>query len=832
MIRMKRCLSLLLALAILLAHTASLPLQTAAAQAESGLSLTVAAGFAGYYKEGKWFPVRVVLENQGAELEGTLQVRFSDIGTNAQVFASPVSLPSISRKEFTIYVFPQGYGRELEVSLTTEKKTLVLNRIQVNQVLQDYILYGILSDTSSAFNLLGQVSPPNRTAFIAQLTLQDLPDRVQALDSLDILVISNSDTGVLTPSQREAIWTWVASGGRLIVTGGANWQKTLAGLNDSDRLPVQFSKTQRISDMNEISLLSQSVYPLESVPEGILIATGKAAPDAQILASGSDSQGQTYPVVSRRLYGGGEILLLSFDPAMPPFKNWDGREDFYRRLFSYPLFQPSWLKGLRNWSQAKEAAQTLLKLGLPSPLLICGFLLFYVLLIGPLNYFFLRKIKRRELGWITTPLLVAGVSILVILVGVAFRGSQPILNRAAIIQAWEGLPQARIDGVIGIFSPLRTTYQAVADAPFMFHPLPEPSGMAARSPTIQQSAGMWRIPSLQIDISGILPFAFEGALPAPRLSHDLTLTPDDQGTVLEGEVTLESPLTLQDAVLLAPGAALQLGEISAGQPARVRLSLRRAQYGGSAMNSLPFKLTLGAGMSIPLPVSSQGDRTIEDLIGVANYYDDRETYRRYALISAALNTYYDSGGTRGGGFYLAGWSKAFPAELPPGFIRLANQSFSTEDTVAYLIALRPALHLNDEKVTLTPGLFTWQVIEGNDYAISPYDYWIYPGAIYALEFTPLIRADFNHVEGLTLHLEQSSGSGAVSGMNLSLWDFSAEDWVLLQDLRWGDNPVPEAQSLVSPDGAIRLRVETDLNTSLQLTRTDFTLVAGKIGEDK
>lgn len=72
-------------------------------------------------------------------------------------------------------------------------------------------------------------------------------------------------------------------------------------------------------------------------------------------------------------------------------------------------------------------------LGLPALGLLAGFALLYVLAVGPGNALLLRRLGRRELGWVTVPIITA-----VFLLGAFFTasGTQPKVGLAGSIRAW------------------------------------------------------------------------------------------------------------------------------------------------------------------------------------------------------------------------------------------------------------------------------------------------------------------------------------------------------------------------------------------------------------
>ncbi len=87
---------------------------------------------------------------------------------------------------------------------------------------------------------------------------------------------------------------------------------------------------------------------------------------------------------------------------------------------------PGWADGFQNWDLALEAAKSLTGLSLPLSWMVCGFLGLYVIILGPVNLFFLNKLRRRELAWVTIPVLVVVFSGIAFILGSQLRGGKPI----------------------------------------------------------------------------------------------------------------------------------------------------------------------------------------------------------------------------------------------------------------------------------------------------------------------------------------------------------------------------------------------------------------------
>ena len=482
-------------------------------------------------------------------------------------------------------------------------------------------LYGIIADQPSVYNVLSELDPPGGNANVANLTLHDLPDSAAALDSLNTLILSDVDTGDLIEAQRSALSAWIANGGRLIVTGGPGWQKTSAGLRES--LPLSPASTILLEDLSALKTFADSA----TSPGSAIVATGDLTPDAQVVLKQAET-----PLIIRRQHGLGEVVFLGFDPAdlqqvvvagsaPGSSQSWDGFLEIYRQLTQPLPNKPGWGYGVQDWYTAVSAASNIPNLNLPPVSLICGFLGLYMLAIGPINYLVVRKLKRRELAWISVPLLTIGFTAAAFLAGNLLRGNQPVLNRLALVQVWPTSGQARLTGIVGLYAPQRALYEVKADQGLLLHTTTDTTPYGYRSTgdtadwTLSNDGTAMRARVL-MDVSEVKTLGAEGEVPAPQFTPDLHLIVDSAGARVSGSVTNHSDLVLQDAVLLGPGVARQVGTVEPGQSVPVDFKLDRAARSSQATENPQYSYNNG------------GDTTLDDIVGPYNYGDANPTRRR------------------------------------------------------------------------------------------------------------------------------------------------------------------------------------------------------------
>ena len=90
---------------------------------------------------------------------------------------------------------------------------------------------------------------------------------------------------------------------------------------------------------------------------------------------------------------------------------------------------------------------------------VAGFIVLYILLIGPGDYFFLKKVlKRMELTWITFPTIVITVSLLAYYAAYVVKGTDLRVNKMDVVDIDLETNRARGTSWINLFSPQNRDY--------------------------------------------------------------------------------------------------------------------------------------------------------------------------------------------------------------------------------------------------------------------------------------------------------------------------------------------------------------------------------------
>ncbi|MCA9907587.1 MAG: hypothetical protein KC519_02985, partial [Anaerolineae bacterium] len=632
------------------------------------------------------------------------------------------------------------------------------------------------------------------------------------LDAIDLIMFSDVDTGTLAAGQRTALADWVTAGGHLVVTGGANWQTTAAGL--SELLPIMPDSAVVAEDLNPIARWMSVNDRLEAQT---LIATGDLRAGSQILIAGDADT----PLLSRRTYGAGVVDYLAADPAAAPLRSWTDLSSFWYALASSVDPQPSWNYGFTRWNEAGNAVEILPGLDLlPDVLPLFGFLALYIALIGPLNYIVLNRLNRRELAWVTIPLLIVVFSVLAYVVGSNLRGNEVTLSRLSVVQAWDDVDNARVDTVVGLLSPRRAQYDfSIPGASLRSLPATRQLGGSLIATGTQSRAEIRQSDQFQaedftVDASFLGEFVASSTIAAPWIQGQASIVDDpliDGQQRVRGAVSNESDITLKEPVILARGVSYQFeNPLAPGDVVDFELTLPGEEppapvlYNASAFGSL---------LNNSLVARLATEQSVIDLVGSEQFnaninspfIDDSpeslENRRRQLFLSSFIRDPYGATG-RGSNVYLAGWTDASPLES-----ELTGADWRSQDTTLYIIKLETERITDDELVLISKDQFGWTLQSSTGVGeFSPFEIRLDQNEEVELRYTPLADAVLDRVEDLYLVLDNlSTGSRFLP---LAFWDWSAQLWVNVNAS--GEYfRVPDFERFLGPQNSVQVRLRAE-----------------------
>ncbi|MDQ3689539.1 MAG: hypothetical protein M3406_05800 [Chloroflexota bacterium] len=632
------------------------------ARAASSIQIEARALVGGRYAVGGWIGISVTLANDGEPTEGTLVA-----STESGAVQRFIEMPAGARKVVMLYIQPEAFQRRITVQYE-----------EPNGTVEAVVETRVLEQTSSQFAVVGdgagtlrpQLSVGDEIGLPAPLalTLADIPERSEPLEGLSALVWAD-DSSALSEAQRRSIERWVANGGQLVVIGGPDWQSRTSGF--AEILPLE--SLAAVDAVPQAALAAWS-GTADAATEDATISTGTLRDDARALIRAEDET----ILASMRSVGGGRVVLLGTDVATEAHRGWEGSPRLWGRLLPTNVALEQFFGGFHPeeaQNQMGSALGNLPSLEVPPAELLLVVIVGYILLIGPISYIILRRMDRRELAWITAPLLIVIFTACSFGIGNAMKGSDVIVNQISLIRSSGAGTSATVESYAGVFSPDRATYDLTVEADALLakmRPVNFDGRPIAASDVVVEQGDPAHLRNLAIGV-----FGFEAVRADAIVEREpvLSVTWRGEGGELIGTVTNLGAEPVQDvAYVSSNGGDMVDEELAAGDSAEFTLETRN--FNGSSASDQVYGFG-GFDEADPEQRQSLARRQVIDaLVGFAGFMPGAEL----------------SSSSRGP--YVIGWHGA-PGPLP---ITLDEREAQRYAQSVEVLSVRPTLGTGEVEI--------------------------------------------------------------------------------------------------------------------------------------
>lgn len=534
---------------LLVALALSSPAGSAVAQ--TGIRMSIEVGYDNRYAGSKWVPVSVSVESAQA-ISGDLEIASGRGDGTGSTHSIAIEVPGGGKKQFDLVVPAPLQDRQVAARIVAGDDVLA-TAAALPLLLREGVLVGVLADSIPS-GLEGIHAPPTQLEIVpALLTPEQLDLGAVALGSLSYVIVDADDLAALSGRQRDALSDWSAAGGRVLVAA---------------------TTPDEVADLGAAATIGWNPAGTRVVRADHILADGLVGVAENGLGNVMVTPGQL-DTVRREVFGAAlrPPPLVGTGRSIDPFNEFGGSSPESEMI------------------AASTRGGNDLQLGW-----FVGFLVAYLVLVGPLNYFVLRRRGRKELLWVTIPVLALAFS------GVAYglaRGSRGGLDvkSAGIVWADEygqqGLSFATVSsGTGGTRTFSFPTGAAVAPNFLPFF------GATQEGTTRITSQGSEVI----MDTAPFAVHAAHGTIDEFEGFIDATLE-RISGNELRYELRNRTPYPLNDIVLLAHGDSVEVGSLQPGETRSesyaegARLRFDRPFIGGALRRSLDGRLNalLGPG---------------------------------------------------------------------------------------------------------------------------------------------------------------------------------------------------------------------------------------------
>jgi len=482
----------------------------------AALQFDVFLGYDGTVREASWFPVVCEIKNDGPPFTGVVEVSPGDYG-KGQTQQMPVELPTGTVKRLVIPAFAVGrYPSLWNVRLVDERGKVRAEQTALRprrQIGWEIPLIGSLSRTASGAPVLRPIMRDQADAQPAAARLQAsiFPDNPLVLEGLDSVYLSSEVAADLRVSQVTALLSWMNAGGHLIV-GIEQISDITASPWLRGVLPCEPKEIRTVPHHPEIQEWLRTGGPTNTPPESTeprvaprnrptrpgvqRYGPAGTAPVTRSIRAGvsvenpfADSQpdgafeladlpvvtctlrdGRTVaatgdmPLIVTANRGQGRVTALMFSPEREPFKSWRNLPTFWAKLAEVPGILYVSSDYFQGYGQSSDGifgamidSRQVHKLPIGWLLLL---LLVYLLVIGPLDQWWLKRIGKPMLTWITFPCYVILFSLLIYFIGYKLRSGEAEFNELHVVDVLRNGERAELRGrtFAAIYSPSNQKY--------------------------------------------------------------------------------------------------------------------------------------------------------------------------------------------------------------------------------------------------------------------------------------------------------------------------------------------------------------------------------------
>lgn len=434
------------ALALLVMLVMSFILPTTQASAAATLEVKATAGVSGKAKYQSVVPLQVTVKNNGADFSGDMAINSSNSYEAASALVVPIDIAAGEEKTFTFYLdglADYSYSDTdlfafYEGSIEKGKKIAYkgTKRLQSNFLDPSSTFIYTLTDKSDRLSALLRLSTfvaqSNVEVFnINQLKDYTLPEDSQGLAMANVIVVDEVAIADLIPKQQEALLKWVQDGGTLLL-GAADQINATAGVF-KEYLPLSLS--QEMTAISAEALTKLSGGGIFTQPISVYSATSSEG-SLPVLTENNEV------LAAKKKVGSGEVIQTTFSLGDQPLASMDGYGALLAKVINIqsisqqgmmrqgqsPLDQISY--ELRNINELFPSFEVSV-----SYMLIV--IILYILIIGPILYFVLKKADKREHAWWIIPSISVVLSIVLFIVGAKDRIVQPQVQQSAFYKVNE-----------------------------------------------------------------------------------------------------------------------------------------------------------------------------------------------------------------------------------------------------------------------------------------------------------------------------------------------------------------------------------------------------------
>lgn len=421
------------------------------ASASPNLELKASAGYQNKIKYGKGLPLTISVVNTGDEFSGDLLIDYSESYAIGSAKAIPITIGKGETKTLSIalpglsddvmsynstsqmfYFYEGGWKDGKSISYKGNKS---VRPHSFGQETNFFLTLTESADRLSALStskLLGMAS--SQTIHLGQIKDFHFPTDKASYEIANYLVIDEYVLADKKVEQQQAIIDWVQSGGVVLVGASNNISAELGLL--AEQLPLNLSDDRSTLKAEELTEFTNNKEFTEDIP--IFVSSVNEA--SRLLWSINNT-----PIAAIKSLGKGAIIQTVFSLGDEPLSKQVNYSYLLTELINKAtgstLNQMNQQYHHQNMKEqmSYEVGQTnelFPSFQVSTPLMIT-IVIFYMVLVGPLLYFLLKRKDKRGHAWWIIPTISILVSVAIFAYGAKDRFVRPQIQQASFYKVHE-----------------------------------------------------------------------------------------------------------------------------------------------------------------------------------------------------------------------------------------------------------------------------------------------------------------------------------------------------------------------------------------------------------
>ena len=414
------------------------------ASAAPQLDVKATAGYQNKMKFGEGLPLTITVENSGDEFSGDLVINYSEAYSVGSAKAIPftigkgetktlsLALPGLSDEALNsnsyqmIYFYEGGWEEGKDISYKGKKN------VKLTPIPPESLFFLTLTESSDRLSALSSMKLPamgsSQIIHLGQIKDYQFPTDNVAYDMANYLVIDEYVLADLDEDQQQAIVDWVETGGVVLVGASNNTNAELGLL--SEHLPLTLSDERNILSAETLTAFATN----KEFTKDISFFGSKVNDEARVLMKSENKA-----VVAMKQIGSGAIIQTAFSLGDEPLS----KQDNYTILLTEIIKKATGTsvnQVNQNYGQSVKEQMTY-EIGqtnelfpsfqVSTPLMI-GIVILYIILVGPLLYFLLKRKDKREHAWWIIPTISIVASIAIFAYGAKDRLVRPQIQQVSL----------------------------------------------------------------------------------------------------------------------------------------------------------------------------------------------------------------------------------------------------------------------------------------------------------------------------------------------------------------------------------------------------------------